>query len=186
MTRQTEILDAAIETLGTRGMRGLTHRAVDEAAGLPEGSTSNLFRSRDALLEGISGRFVQRERAAFEAIARSDMPLTPEDLGRVLGRFAIESTRGNRSLTLARYTLLVEGAIRPTLQRTIAEGGATVDAWAVQWLRIVKSPNPERDWVILANFVTGLVLHELALPSDDFDPTPRIVELITILVEATP
>ena len=185
MTRQAEILDAAIETLGTRGMRGLTHRAVDQVAGLPEGSTSNHFRSRDALLAGITERFVQRERAAFEAIAMSDVPLTPEDLGRVFGRFAVESTRGNRSLTMARYALLVEGALRPSLQRTIAEGGATVNAWAVQWLRIVRSPHPERDWVILANFVTGLVLHELARPTDDFDPTPRIVELINILVEAT-
>jgi DNA-binding transcriptional regulator YbjK len=185
MTRQTEILDAAIETLGTRGMRGLTHRAVDEAAGLPEGSTSNHFRSRDALRAGIGERFVQRERATFEAIAMSDVPLTPEDLGRAFGRFAVESTRGNRSLTLARYALLVEGALRPSLQRSLAEGGATVNAWAVQWLRIVRSPHPERDWVILANFVTGLVLHELAHPTDDFDPTPRIVELINILVEAT-
>ena len=185
MTRQAEILDAAIETLGTRGMRGLTHRAVDRAAGLPEGSTSNHFRSRDALLAGIGERFVQRERAAFEAIALSNMPLTPEDLGRVFGRIAVESTRGNRSLTLSRYTLLVEGALRPSLQRSLAEGGANVNAWAVQWLRIVRSPHPERDWIILANFVTGLVLHELAHPTDDFDPTPRIVELINILVEAT-
>ena len=185
MTRQAEILDAAIETLGTEGMRGLTHRAVDRMAGLPEGSTSNHFRSRDALLAGIGERFVQRERAAFEAIAMSDVPLTPEDLGRAFGRFAVESTRGNRSLTLARYALLVEGALRPSLQRSLAEGGATVNAWAVQWLRIVRSPHPERDWIILANFVTGLVLHELAHPTDDFDPTPRIVELITILVEAT-
>ena len=185
MTRRTEILDAAIETLGTRGMRELTHRAVDQAAGLPEGSTSNHFRSRDALLAGIGERFVQRERAAFEAIAMSNVPLTPEDLGRVIGRFVVASTRGNRSLTLARYALLVEGALRPSLQRSLAEGGATVNAWAVQWLRIVRSPHPERDWSILANFVTGLVLHELAHPTDDFDPTPRIVELINILVEAT-
>ena len=184
-TRHEAILDAAIETLGTRGMRGLTHRAVDEAAGLPQGSTSNLFRSREALLDGIAGRFAERERAAFEAIARSDVPLTPEDLGRVMGRFAIESTRSGRSLTLARYSLLVEGALQPALQRTLREGGAAVNEWAVQWLRVVRSPHPERDWVILANFVTGLVLHELAHPTDDFDPTPRITELITILVEAS-
>jgi hypothetical protein len=38
--------------------------------------------------------------------------------------------------------------------------------------------------VVLANFVTGLVLHELAHPTDDFDPTARITELITILKEA--
>jgi AcrR family transcriptional regulator len=165
-------------------MRGLTHRAVDQAAGLPAGSTSNLFRSRDALLHGIVEQFAQRERAAFERVAMTEVPLTPEDLGRTLARFAIESTRGNRCVTVARYALLVEGAFRPTLQGTLAEAGATVNAWATQWLRVVGSAHPDRDWTVLANYVTGLTLHELAHPSDDFDPTDRITELIRILVEA--
>lgn len=165
-------------------MRGLTHRAVDEVAGLPRGSTSNLFRSRDDLLEGIVARFAERERAAFEQVALSEVPLTPEDLGRTLSRFAVDSTRGDRSVTLARYALLVEGALRPALQRTLAATGAAVNAWATQWLRVVGSPRPERDWGILANYVTGLALHELARPSDDFDPTERITELVRMLVEA--
>jgi DNA-binding transcriptional regulator YbjK len=179
------ILDAAIETVGNAGMRGLTHRAVDEAAGLPPGSTSNHYRSRDALLSGVAERFAERERAAFEAVARAEAVVTPEDLGRTIGRFAIESTRDNRSLTLARYSLLVEAALHSALQRTMREGGAAVNAWGLQWLRTVRSPHPERDWVVLANFVTGLVLHELAHPTHDFDPAPRITELINILVEAT-
>ena len=183
--RQAEILDAAIETIGTVGMRGLTHRAVDGAAGLPQGSTSNHYRSRDALLTGVAERFAERERSAFEAIARTEVVVTPENLGRTIGRFAIESTRGNRSLSLARYALLVESALHPTLQQTMREGGAAVNAWGLQWLRAVRSPHPERDWVVLANFVTGLVLHELAHPTDDFDPAPRITELLNILVEAT-
>ncbi len=183
--RLAQILDAAIETLGSAGMRGLTHRAVDDAAGLPQGSTSNHYRSRDALLSGVAERFVERERAAFEAIARTEVVVTPDDLGRTIGRFAIESTRDNRSLTLARYSLLVEAAMHPPLQQTMREGGAAVNAWGLQWLRTVRSPHPERDWFVLANFVTGLVLHELAHPTDEFDPAPRITELITILVEAT-
>jgi DNA-binding transcriptional regulator YbjK len=184
-SRRETLLDAAIETLATQGMRGLTHRAVDETAALPTGSTSNVFRSRDDLLAGIAERFAQRERAAFEAIALAEVPLTPEDLGRILGRFATESTRSNRHLAIARYTLLVEGAIRPALQATLREGGAAVNAWALQWFRAIRSPHPERDLVVVANFVTGLILHELAHPSGDFDPTPRITELIEILVEAT-
>ena len=183
--RQVEILDAAIETIATAGMRGLTHRAVDDAAGVPRGSTSNHYRSRDALLAGVAARFAEREQAAFEAIARTHVVATPADLGRTIGRFAVASTGENRSLTLARYSLLVEAALHPTLQQTIREGGAAVNAWAIQWLHAVRSPHPERDWVVLANFVTGLVLHELAHPSDEFDPTPRITELINILVEAT-
>jgi DNA-binding transcriptional regulator YbjK len=182
--RRSTVLDAAIEALGTKGMRGLTHRAVDQAAGLPPGSTSNLFRSRDDLLAGIVERFAQRERAAFERFALSDVPLRPEDLGRTLARFAVESTRGGRSVTLARYALLVEGAIRPAVQRTLADAGATVNGWAIQWLRVVGSPHPELDWGVLANYVTGLVLHELAHPSEDFDPVDRIAALVGILVEA--
>ncbi len=49
-TRRDDLLDAAICVLGESGIRGLTHRAVDAAAGLPAGSASNLFRTRDALL----------------------------------------------------------------------------------------------------------------------------------------
>ncbi len=183
--RQAHILDAAIETVGTAGMRGLTHRAVDDAAGLPLGSTSNHYRTRDALLCGVAERFAERERTAFEALARTEVVVMPEDLGRTIGRFAIASTRDNRSLTLARYSLLVEAAMHPPLQQRMREGGAAVNAWAHQWLRTVRSPRPERDWVVLANFVTGLVLHELAHPTADFDPVPRITELINILVEAT-
>lgn len=178
------LLDAAIEILGTRGIRGLTHRAVDDEAGLAQGSTSNHFRSRDALLEGVMERFIERERAAFETLARSDVPLTPDDLGRVFGQFAAQSTTTQRTLTLARHALLVEGALRPALQRSIADGGGLVNEWGIQWLRVIRSHNPERDWVILANFVTGLVLHELAHPSEHFDPTARITELITMLLEA--
>ena len=181
--RRTAILDAAIETLGSRGMRGLTHRSVDGAAGLPTGSTSNLFRSRDSLLAGVVERFAERERAAFEQIAMLAVPLTLADLGRTLADFAVESVRGNRSVTLARYALLVEGALRPTLQHTLAETGSAVNAWATQWFRVVGSPHPERDQNIVANYVTGLTLHELAMPSIDFDPTARITDLIRLLVE---
>ena len=37
MSQRALIADAVISTLARDGMRGLTHRAVDRAAGLPEG-----------------------------------------------------------------------------------------------------------------------------------------------------
>ncbi|MGW2304253.1 TetR/AcrR family transcriptional regulator [Streptomyces sp. NPDC001809] len=51
-------------------MRGLTHRAVDERAGLPQGSTSNHARTRQALLETAVRRQVQLESRV----------LTPDEL----------------------------------------------------------------------------------------------------------
>ena len=38
--RRTLLLDAGLDLVGTAGLRGLTHRAVDAATGLPDGSTS--------------------------------------------------------------------------------------------------------------------------------------------------
>ncbi|HEY1322382.1 MAG TPA: TetR family transcriptional regulator C-terminal domain-containing protein [Streptosporangiaceae bacterium] len=48
--RTRQVGDAAIAVLAGQGARGLTHRAVDRAAGLPPGTTSNYARTREALL----------------------------------------------------------------------------------------------------------------------------------------
>ena len=52
-SNREQALAAAVELLGTEGLRSLTHGRVDERAGLPKGSTSNHFRTRAALLEGV-------------------------------------------------------------------------------------------------------------------------------------
>lgn len=48
------ILDSAIRVVAAGGMRGLTHRAVDAEAGLPQGSTSGYLRTRLALVTALS------------------------------------------------------------------------------------------------------------------------------------
>ncbi|CAG4913861.1 unnamed protein product, partial [Acidithrix sp. C25] len=51
--RRLVIVDGAITVLGSHGSRWLTHRAVDQLLGLPEGSTSNYYRTRQALEAAI-------------------------------------------------------------------------------------------------------------------------------------
>lgn len=51
--RRREILDAAVTVLAELGWRGLTHRAIDREAGLPEGSSSAYYRSRGALQHAL-------------------------------------------------------------------------------------------------------------------------------------
>jgi DNA-binding transcriptional regulator YbjK len=180
--RRTAVLDAAIELLGGHGMRALTHRAVDAAAGLPVGSTSNYFRTKDALLAAVVERFSARERADWEELAARACPLTPAELAASLAELAHRSTGPQRALTLARYVLLIEGAQNPALQGQLAATGARVDAWFGQWLRVVGSRDPDRDVQVVGNYLTGLVLHELAHPSAAFDPTQPLTELIETLV----
>ncbi|GAW52280.1 MULTISPECIES: TetR/AcrR family transcriptional regulator [unclassified Nocardioides] len=47
--RRRQLLDAALHVIADHGLRGLTHRAVDRRAGLPEGSCSAYLRTRQAL-----------------------------------------------------------------------------------------------------------------------------------------
>jgi AcrR family transcriptional regulator len=180
--RRERILDAAIELLGGRGVRAVTHRAVDAAAGLPPGSTSNHFRTSDALLEAVVDRFAVRERANADDIAAGAAPTTPEELCRVLTAVALDMTGPHRTLTLARYALLVEGAQRPALRARLKHTGARVDTWAVNWLRTAGSDRPDVHAPILGNYLTGLVLHQLAIPEPSFDPADRIRAAVTALL----
>ena len=66
--RRDLLADAGLRVLATAGARGLTHRAVDREAGVPAGTASNYFRSRDALLNGLAERIFTR------------MAPTPDDL----------------------------------------------------------------------------------------------------------
>jgi len=182
--RREQLLDAAISLLGDRGVRAVTHRAVDAEAGLPVGSTSNHFRTRDALFDGIVERFSARERANWELLAGRLSPTTPAELAQAASAFAVDATRAHRTLTLARYTLLIESARLPSLRQQMGSTGARVNAWFATWLRVVGSTDVERDANLIMNYWTGLVLHELAIPDPEFDPSPRLAAMLDTLIPA--
>ena len=52
--RRRLLLDAALRVIADEGLKGLTHRAVDRQAGLPEGSTSAYWRTRQALQAALT------------------------------------------------------------------------------------------------------------------------------------
>jgi DNA-binding transcriptional regulator YbjK len=55
--RRRQLLESALHVIADDGLRGLTHRAVDRRAGLPEGSCSAYLRTRQAL-EGALTEYV--------------------------------------------------------------------------------------------------------------------------------
>jgi DNA-binding transcriptional regulator YbjK len=185
-TRRTTLLDAAIQILGERGVRALTHRAVDTGAGVSAGSTANYFPTRESLLAAIVERFAERERQNFEELATTIVPTTPAELGRTLGTVVRRGTAQDRALTLCRYALLVESANNPGLREHMAVTGARVSAWFIAWLRLIGSTDPAAHMHVLGNYVTGLALHQLAMPDPHFDPTDAIVSLLESLLAAHP
>ncbi|MEU3571011.1 TetR/AcrR family transcriptional regulator [Kitasatospora sp. NPDC036755] len=99
--RPTLIADAAIALIAERGLRGLTHRAVDEEAGLPAGSTSNLARTRAALLELALTRIVERETEDYPVLAE-DPPAARSSAAR---SSAARSSTARSSTALSPATL---------------------------------------------------------------------------------
>jgi len=185
-SRRELLLDAAIRVLGERGVRAVTHRAVDAEAGVAAGATANYFSTREALFEAIVERFSQRERANFDDIASTVCPTSPAELGRALAAFARDGAGPNRTLTLSRYALLVESANNPGLREPMATAGGRVSTWFANWLRLIGSTDPEQDTHVVGNYITGLVLHQLAIPDPHFDPTEKIISLLESLIGARP
>src|SRR5829696_3339360 len=106
-------LEAAVELLGTHGVRALSHARVDERAGLPAGSTSNWFRTRRALLAGVIDWMAEHERADLDA-SLLERP-TPETIIDGICAVLLSQTGEFATRTRARYALWVELASDPEL-----------------------------------------------------------------------
>ncbi len=144
-------LNAAIDLLGTGGLRALTHARVDERAGLPRGSTSNYFRTRAALLTGVIDWMVERE-----------MP----DVGA-----AVIPTHSNRTLTTARLVLFMEASHDATLREALSRGRAAMESSIVPALARLGAHDPQTAAAAIAACFEGLILHRIAR-HDDTDPRP--------------
>ncbi|WP_367134448.1 TetR/AcrR family transcriptional regulator [Saccharothrix sp. HUAS TT1] len=171
MSRQQQVLDAAIRVLGTGGPRQLTHRAVDAEAGLPPGSTSNHFRTRDALVGAVLGRLLERETALWGDLA-GDVG-TPEALARAVGAL-VERLAEDRVLTLARHALFVEVAHRPELRAHVDRAHRGIAGWALPLITRLGSTDPTADLALLLAVIDGLLANQLANPSPRFDPTVAV------------
>src|ERR1700677_1730890 len=115
MTRRSDLADAPVETLAAAGMHGLTHRAVDRRAGLPEGSTSYYFPTRQALREAGVGRLAELITADIPAFPVTDLDAAVEAITAIVETGA---TTG-RSRHLARYELILEAGRRPELRAAL-------------------------------------------------------------------
>ncbi|MEV8592123.1 TetR/AcrR family transcriptional regulator [Streptomyces sp. NPDC052012] len=151
------VADAALALLAERGMRGLTHRAVDEAAGLPQGSTSNLARTRQALLELAVRRLAEREA---RVLALHEMPDPAAGTGSLVDALALATHRAltrNRELTLARYELALEATRRPELRAYFDAAGARFRDQLTALVTAMGSTDPERHALSLIAWADGLM-----------------------------
>ncbi|MDX6295052.1 MAG: hypothetical protein QOH50_4127 [Kribbellaceae bacterium] len=159
--RRTQLADAGLAVLAESGARGLTHRAVDAAAGLPAGTTSNYFRTRDALLGALGERIFERlapDEAVLASLAERERSL---DLVVDYVKDIVERLLGRPELSLALLELRLESARRPglneILSRTLQHGFDADVSFHVQ----AGLPGGAEEVRLLHFAIDGLVLDQL-------------------------
>jgi len=113
--RREQLADAGLRVLARSGARGLTHRAVDQAAGVPAGTASNYFRSRDALLGGLGERIFQRLTPDPDVLNELGAREPSMELFVDYIRDLVRRLSGAPDLIRALIELRLEGARRPQL-----------------------------------------------------------------------
>ena len=117
--RRSVILDGVIDLLATRGMDGVTHRAVDAIAGLPQGSTTYYFPKKTALLvaaaahlEALLGKDCDALQVEFAERAAAQGVAAAVDY---VGHEVVAYADGARHLFLARIELTMASARQEAL-----------------------------------------------------------------------
>ncbi|MBT2505782.1 TetR family transcriptional regulator [Streptomyces sp. ISL-98] len=157
-SRAELITDTALTLLVERGMRGLTHRAVDELAGLPQGSTSNYARTRQALLEATVRRLAEREA---QVLALEEMSAPSAGLDGLIDALSLVLHRHltqHRALLVARYELGLEATRRPELREFYDAAGRHRFREPLNALMAAAgSAEPERHALSLVAWCEGLM-----------------------------
>ncbi len=178
--RRRALSDAGLRVLAAQGARGLTHRAVDTEAGVPSGTASNYFRSRDTLFGALAERIMERFAPDETVLAGLAARPPGRELFADYLRYIVERTTREPDLTRALIELRLESARRPGLAailgRTLRDGyRADVAFHATTGL-----PGGAFEIALLHYAMDGLLL-DMLTTSIDADATTD--EIVTAFVE---
>ncbi|WP_432945653.1 TetR/AcrR family transcriptional regulator [Kribbella sp. CA-253562] len=174
-TTKRRVLDAAIDLLGTEGLRALTHGRVDERAGVAKGSTSNYFRTREALITGVAEWIAQYEMPGVE---HATQPRTVDEfVDAVCALVEVTTTGAHRTLTAARLVLFLEANHNDDIRRVITAGRATMESAVVVSLAGLGAKDPQIAARAIMACCEGINLHRIAR-HDTTDARPLLEMVI--------
>lgn len=176
MSTRARILDAAVELLGTQGLKALSHVRVDVEAGVPKGSTSNYFRTRAALLTGVVEWLAELDLADVRP------PSPPADVGAFIALLAhaVETaTTASRTRTVARYVLFLEGTHNEDVRRPLLAGRAYFRSFVETAMERLGAQDPGTAATAITAVGEGMIIHRVTV-----DPDADVLAPIDAVVRA--
>lgn len=162
-TIRQRVLEAALRILGEQGLRALTHARIDRHAGVPPGSTSNYFRTRRALLEGVTQYLAQQEQADF---AGAELTMHREQAVAAFVDMLEAQAGPYRFRTLARYTLFVGSGHDVDLLAPLTQNRSGFERWTTAILAALGAVDPVQSATFFMAVLDGLLLHRLTVDPD--------------------
>jgi AcrR family transcriptional regulator len=170
--RRTGILDAALRVIGTRGVREATHRAVEAEAGVPHGSVTYYFGTREGLLAAVCERMRELDEGRVAEMAQQlVMAFATSGVDTVIDAVtegAAEMFEHDPVPTQARYELLLAGSRDATIGELMRECTRLFWELAKPVAIAAGSTDPEADARIIMAMVDGLYFD--ALTKGEHDP----------------
>lgn len=179
--RRDLIADTAISTVASAGLRGLTHRAVDTAAGLPAGSTSYYFRTRSALISACYLRLAELTVADVDRWQAEYGGPDPDSAAEALAVLLHHWLTVGRDRQLARFELSLEATRRPELRADLEAAGLAAHSRATTLLAALGAPRPAQAADLLVAWTDGLLYDRLAGAPAASRPAPDVTELIPVV-----
>ncbi|NQX13591.1 TetR family transcriptional regulator [Microbacteriaceae bacterium VKM Ac-2855] len=176
--RRRLLADAGLEVLARDGARGLTHRAVDDVAGVPRGTASNYFRSRDELIRGLVERIGERlapdpSVAAHLADRDPNAAVYAEYLRDIVRRL-----NRNRDVTLALFELRLEATRRPEVAELIGSWQRAGFAGDVAFNTGAGLPGGAAEVALFHYAIDGLMLDRLTTSIDPDTSTDAVIDAL--------
>lgn len=162
--RRLALLDAAIDVLAREGARGLTFRAVDARAGVPAGTASNYFSSRDDLLTQVGSRIHVRMTPPPERIEAAMRPEPDRRLVAGLMKWLVQRMTEERTGYLAMLELRLEATRRPALRAELSRAVREELDRSTRFHLDSGLPGDADTVLTLYLAMTGLLLEHLTLP----------------------
>ncbi|WP_299052193.1 TetR/AcrR family transcriptional regulator [uncultured Nocardioides sp.] len=176
--RRTALADAGITVLAEQGARGLTHRAVDAEAGVPRGTASNYFASRDDLVGALVARI--EERLTPDPAVAAAAPAEGTDRERLAHhlRDVVRRLTADPHVALALFELRLEAARRPEVARTLGAWRRSAFTDDVTFHAAAGLPGGRADLALVHHAVDGLVLDRLTVPLDPGADLDEVVDAL--------
>lgn len=181
--RRTALVDAAIDVLAHEGARGLTFRAVDARAGVPLGTSSNYFASRDDLFMQAASRISSRMTPDAAKVEHAMRPEPSRELVVSLMRWLVQRMTDDRAGYLAMLELRLEATRRPALRARLTETVRAEFDRNHSFYQDAELPGDTHTFLALYLAMTGLLLEHLTLPDMLSDTAlDRLVDLVVTCV----